>query len=186
MTLSDKSSKLILSTALFTLAGSIVLVSGTGLAQGATSTDKAISVLKTQIKSLQGQVVTLQDKVVALESAPEIAKGEKGDTGTEGPQGERGLTGATGSQGLQGIQGVVGATGLQGERGFVGATGATGTVSGLKTKSIDFLSADWLCSGYGSSQKVVTAVSYSKYDTYSPINVTTKTISGCTLTVYTP
>ena len=58
---SNNASKLILSTALFTLAGSIVFVSGTGLAQGATSTDKAISTLKSQIKSLQTRVQTLEN-----------------------------------------------------------------------------------------------------------------------------
>ena len=160
MTFSDKASKLILSVALFTLAGSIVFVSGTGLAQGATSTDKAISTLKSQIKSLQGRVVTLQDKVVALESAPEIAKGEKGDTGLQGIQGERGLTGATGAQGLQGIQGERGLTGLQGERGLTGATGPTGTVSGLKTKTFVYYSPtpDIMC-GVTPTLKVLTNVS---------------------------
>jgi hypothetical protein len=152
MALTDKASKLILPTALFTLAGSIVFVSGTGLAQGATSTDKAISTLKTQIKNLQARVQTLED-------SPELLQGESGPQGPQGPQGERGAT---------------------------GATGATGTMSGLKTKSIDYLSAGWLCSGFGSSQRVVTDASYNKYSTYSPIDVTTKTISGCTLTVYTP
>ena len=152
MTLSDKSSKLILSTALFTLAGSIVFVSGTGLAQGATSTDKAISTLKSQIKSLQARVQTLED-------SPELLQGEPGPEGPQGPQGP------------------------QGERG---ATGATGTMTGLRKTTIDFLTAGYGCFGYGSSQKVVTAVSYNKYDTYSPIDVTTKSISGCTLTVYTP
>ena len=160
MTFSDKASKLILSVALFTLAGSIVFVSGTGLAQGATSTDKAISTLKSQIKSLQGRVVTLQDKVVALESAPEIAKGEKGETGLQGIQGERGLTGATGAQGLQGIQGERGLTGLQGERGLTGATGPTGTVSGLKTKTFVYYSPtpDIMC-GVTPTLKVLTNVS---------------------------
>ena len=90
MTLSDKSSKLILSTALFTLAGSIVFVSGTGLAQGATSTDKAISTLKSQIKSLQARVQTLED-------SPELLQGEPGPEGPQGPQGERGEKGATGT-----------------------------------------------------------------------------------------
>ena len=92
MTLSDKSSKLILSTALFTLAGSIVFVSGTGLAQGATSTDKAISTLKSQIKSLQARVQTLED-------SPELLQGEPGPEGPQGAQGDRGATGATGATG---------------------------------------------------------------------------------------
>ena len=86
MTLSDASSKLILATALFTLAGSIVFVSGTGLAQGATSTDKAISTLKSQIKSLQARVQT-------LEKSPELLSGEKGPAGPQGPQGVPGSNG---------------------------------------------------------------------------------------------
>ena len=192
MTSSDASSKLILSTALFTLAGSIVFVSGTGLAQGATSTDKAISALKTQIKSLQGQVVTLQDKVVVLESAPEIAKGEKGDTGLQGIQGERGLTGATGAQGLQGIQGVIGATGLQGERGFVGATGATGTVSGLRTKSITVWQQDFSSSCYGGSSlffSVLNSNTYISSNSFSntiSLNKSCSYLTSSNVTVYTP
>ena len=83
MKLSDKVSKLILSAALFTLAGSIVFVSGTGLAQGATSTDKAISTLKSQIKSVQA-------KVQALEKSPELLRGEVGPAGPQGPQGVAG------------------------------------------------------------------------------------------------
>lgn len=149
MKLSDKASKLILSVALFTLAGSIVFVSGTGLAQGATSTDKAISTLKSQIKSLQERVQTLED-------SPELLRGDTGPAGPQGPQGER------------------------------GATGATGTMSGLRKTTIDFLTAGYGCLGYGSSQRVVTDASYNKYSTYSPIDVTTKTISGCSITVYTP
>jgi hypothetical protein len=90
MNFSDKASKLILSTALFTLAGSLVFVSGTGLAQGATSTDKAISTLKTQIKNLQARVQTLED-------SPELLQGEPGPEGPQGPQGERGEKGATGT-----------------------------------------------------------------------------------------
>jgi hypothetical protein len=87
---SNNASKLILSTALFTLAGSIVFVSGTGLALGATSTDKAISTLKSQIKSLQARVQTLED-------SPELLQGEPGPEGPQGPQGERGEKGATGT-----------------------------------------------------------------------------------------
>lgn len=151
MTLTDKTSKLILSTALFTLAGSIVFISGTGLAQGVTTTDKAISALKSQIKSLQARVQTLED-------SPELLQGESGPEGPQGPQGERGAS---------------------------GATGATGTMSGLSTKKIDYLSAAY-CSGYGSSQRVVTDASYNKYSSYSPIDVTTKTLTGCSVTVYTP
>ena len=93
MNFSDKASKLILSTALFTLAGSIVFVSGTGLAQGATSTDKAISALKNKIK-------TLQERVQTLEDSPELLQGEsgpEGPQGLQGLQGERGLTGASGT-----------------------------------------------------------------------------------------
>ena len=180
MKLSDNSSKLILSAALFALAGSILIVSGSGEAQGATSptaTDKAITTLKTQMKALQ-------QRVDSLEQAPVIAKGDKGDVGPVGPVGPQGVVGP---QGPQGEKGSVGPQGLQGIQGAQGLMGATGSVSGLRTQSIDFLSgSSYGCPGYGTSKTVVTDASYNKYSTYTPISVTTSRLNGCSLTVYTP
>ena len=118
------------------------------------------------------------------------AKGEKGDTGATGATGATGLTGATGPQGLQGIQGERGATGLtgaQGPQGFTGATGATGSISGLRTQSIDFLSASSIgCPGFGSSKTVVTDVSvYTSFSGKTTITPYTTRLNGCSLTVYT-
>jgi hypothetical protein len=80
MTLSDKSSKLILSTALFTLAGSIVFVSGTGTAEGASTTNKII-------QTLQGKIKKLQARVTELEDNPVLLPGETGEVGPQGPPG---------------------------------------------------------------------------------------------------
>ena len=111
------------------------------------------------------------------------AKGDKGDTGATG------LTGATGAQGPQGIQGERGATGLtgaQGPQGFTGATGATGSVSGLRTTRIEFLNGGSFTgcpnSFIGTSATVVTSVSIISNRVFT----NTKTLDGCSLTVYTP
>ena len=126
---------------MLTLSLSIILISGTGLAEGSTTVNKEIKLLKTQIK-------TLQNRIQVLEEAPQIAKGEKGDVGPQGPAGPKG---DTGPQGPQGPQGLVGPTGLQGERGLTGLTGPAGTVTGLRTKTITVWEQSYsggFCSSY--------------------------------------
>ena len=111
------------------------------------------------------------------------AKGDKGDTG------ETGATGATGSVGLTGAQGATGATGAQGLQGYTGATGATGSLSGLRTQTIEFLSASWFgCPGFGTSQSVVTDISVytSSFTGRTTITPSKTTLEGCSLRVYTP
>lgn len=110
-------------------------------------------------------------------------QGEKGDTGSQGIQGVKGDTGAQGIQGAQGVKGDVGAQGLQ---GFTGQTGATGSVSGLRKTNITFLTADYGCPGYASAVRYVSDVTYNKYSTYTPIDVTTRSLRGCSADVYTP
>lgn len=163
MNFSDKASKLILSAALFTLAGSIVFVSGTGLAQGATSTDKAISTLKSQIKSLQARVQTLED-------SPELLQGEPGEQGAQGPQGATGATGAKGSDGAPGT--------------LVGLK--TKKIDYLSGRQFE-------CGSYdGSSATVLGSaeLKWSRYrDTSSTVigfDTTNKVLSGCSITIYTP
>jgi hypothetical protein len=113
-------------------------------------------------------------------------QGEKGDQGATGAQGIQGLKG---DQGAQGIQGFVGDRGAQGPQGFTGATGATGSLSGLRTQSIDFLSASLFgCPGFGTSRTVVTdiRVSTSSFTGNTSITPSTTRLNGCSLTVYTP
>lgn len=117
------------------------------------------------------------------------AQGPQGSIGATGPQGERGLTGATGAQGPQGERGLTGATGAQGLQGIQGATGANGSLSGLRTQTIDFLSASWFgCPGFGTSQPVVTDISVytSSFSGKTTITPSKTTLSGCSLRVYTP
>jgi hypothetical protein len=85
-----------------------------------------------------------------------------------------------------GPQGEKGDTGDRGPQGLTGQTGATGTVTGLRRTNITFLTADYGCPGYASSVRYVSDVSYNKYSTYTPIDVTTRTLRGCSADVYTP
>ena len=120
---------------------------------------------------------------------PQGLQGEKGDTGDTGAVGATGDIGATGPQGATGATGFTGATGaqgLQGERGFTGATGATGSLSGIRRTNITFLTSDYGCPGYASSVTYVSDVSYNKYSSYTPIDVSTRTLKGCSTYVYTP
>ncbi len=122
-------------------------------------------------------------------TGPQGERGLTGATGATGPQGERGLTGATGAQGPQGERGLTGATGAQGLQGIQGATGANGSLSGLRTQTIDFLSASWFgCPGFGTSQPVVTDISVytSSFSGKTTITPSKTTLSGCSLRVYTP
>ena len=117
------------------------------------------------------------------------AKGETGATGATGATGDTGatgsvgLTGATGPQGPQGERGITGLTGAQGPQGY---TGATGSVSGLRTTRIEFLNGgSWTgCpnSFIGTPATVVTSVSVISNRVFT----NTKTLDGCSLTVYTP
>jgi hypothetical protein len=110
-------------------------------------------------------------------------KGEKGDVGPVGPQGPQGERGATG---IQGERGLTGATGPQGERGFTGATGATGSLVGLRRTNITFLTSDWGCPGWASSVTYVSSVRYNSFSTYTPLDVRTGTLRGCSTDVYVP
>ena len=123
------------------------------------------------------------------------AKGDKGDTGETGATGATGSVGLTGAQGatgatgLTGAQGATGATGAQGLQGYTGATGATGSLSGLRTQTIEFLSASWFgCPGFGTSQSVVTDISVytSSFTGRTTITPSKTTLEGCSLRVYTP
>lgn len=96
------------------------------------------------------------------------------------------VLGGTGAQGPMGPQGEKGDTGDRGPQGLTGQTGATGTVTGLRRTNITFLTADYGCPGYASSVRYVSDVSYNKYSTYTPIDVTTRTLRGCSADVYTP
>ena len=111
--------------------------------------------------------------------------GAKGDTGTQGPAGTNGINGATGATGPQGEKG---ATGLQGPQGFTGATGANGSITGLRTQSIDFLSASSFgCPGFGTGKTVVTDISVntSSFSGKTTLTPYTTKLYGCSLTVYT-
>ena len=114
-----------------------------------------------------------------------MQKTERSTTlGGSGPRGEKGDKGDTGATGLQGLQGTPGTNGIDGR---TGATGATGSVSGLYTRSIDFLSASSFgCPGFGTSKTVVTDVStYTNFSGRTTITPYTTTLYGCSLTVYT-
>jgi Collagen triple helix repeat (20 copies) len=114
---------------------------------------------------------------------PQGVQGEKGEVGITGPQGLQGLTGPAGPQGIQGERGLQGIQGLQGLQGF---TGATGSVTGLRRINITFLTSGYGCPGYASPVTYVSSVSYNKYSTYSPIDVGTSSLRGCSTDVYTP
>jgi hypothetical protein len=114
-------------------------------------------------------------------------RGEVGPQGEQGVAGPQGIVGPKGDTGIQGIQGIQGEKGNQGDRGFTGLTGATGSISGLSTKRLDFLSNGWTgCPGFGSSATVVTDVRLSTSFGGTTIRPTTTTLSGCSVTVYTP
>jgi hypothetical protein len=76
----ENSAKVTLPVALIILAGSIIFVSGTGTAVGATTTNKIIQTLQAQMKKLQARVTELEDNPVSL-------PGEPGEVGPQGPPG---------------------------------------------------------------------------------------------------
>ena len=131
-------------------------------------------------------------------AGPQGVQGEKGERGNTGPVGQRGATGISayeywidlGNQGteaeflasLVGPQGPQGIKGDTGNLGPQGPRGETGSVSGLRTKSIDYY-----CEyGFGFGPQVVTDVSYRSWDTFSPISVSTRRISICSERVFAP
>ena len=137
---------------------------------------------------VQGEVISVCiDKKTGVIRASTICKKTErktvlGGTGARGVTGDKGDTGATGPTGIQGLPGVNGVNGLN---GATGATGATGSVSGLRSESIDFLSAaSYGCPGFGTSKTVVTDVRLSTFGTSTSIFPTTTRLYGCSATVY--
>lgn len=177
----QKNSNIFIAISILTLSLSIILISGTGLAEGSTTVNKEIKLLKAQIK-------TLQNRIQVLEEAPQIAKGEKGDVGPQGPQG---LQGPRGDAGPQGPQGLAGPAGPQGERGLPGLTGPAGSVFGLKTKSITILEESYFdsCSSSTIGFSVLNSTTTLAKDPYSNTLTLYKRCSNLTPTtvsVYVP
>jgi hypothetical protein len=185
-----------------TLVASVIsLLLGFGLGAQSLGTAQAEETVTPTVAPTGDRLkVCIDNKSGVIRAATKCKAGERayvlGGPGPRGPQGVQGQTGLTGSQGPkgdtgpkgdQGIQGAKGDQGLQGERGFTGATGATGSVSGLRTQSLNFLTGGYTgCPGYGSSLTVVTDVTLSTFLGTTRLYPTTKTVSGCSVTVYTP
>ena len=105
--------------------------------------------------------------------------------GPVGPAGPVGPVGPVGPIGPIGPIGPVGPVGPLGPVGPIGLMGPTGSVSGLRSKTISYYTGSFGgCSLFG--KKVVTDVSYSSYNTYSPLSVYTDTLSCSQATVYVP
>jgi hypothetical protein len=116
---------------------------------------------------------------------PQGPQGERGVTGQTGPTGPVGLTGA----GVQGPKGDTGATGVQGPKGDTGATGATGTVTGLQRSTITFLTKSYGCPGSSTGATYVTSVGYDSYRAYygsNPLIISTSSLQGCSVEIFTP
>jgi hypothetical protein len=128
----------------------------------------------------QGEVLTvcINKKTGAIKVANRCSKEERktvlGGVGPQGAQGEKGESGLTGATGAQGPQGPTGSKGLD------------GTISGLRRTNITFLTNDFGCPGYSAGVSVVTSVRYYSYSQFSPIDVTTKSLRGCSVDVYVP
>jgi hypothetical protein len=130
----------------------------------------------------QGEVLTvcINKKTGALKVANRCSKEERktvlGGVGPQGAQGEKGETGLTGATGAQGPQGPTGLKGLD------------GTVSGLRRTTITYLTGSYcgFSSGYASGVSVVTSVRYNSYSQFSPIDVSTTSLRGCSVDVYAP
>jgi hypothetical protein len=110
-----------------------------------------------------------------------FAAGPQGPIGPVGPQGIQGVAGPAGPAGPQGAAGVQGPAGPMGPTGL---TGATGTVSGLRRQTISFYTGSFGDCGFGRS--VVTDVRYNSYSSFSPISVSTASLSCTTVSVYVP
>ena len=162
-----------------------ILIGSFGL--GTATADETPSPTPSAVAVPQGEVlsVCIDKKTGIVRAASTCKKTERSTTlGGSGPRGEKGDKGDTGATGLQGLQGTPGTNGIDGR---TGATGATGSVSGLYTRSIDFLSASSFgCPGFGTSKTVVTDVStYTNFSGRTTITPSTTTLYGCSLTVYT-
>jgi len=163
-----------------------ILIGSLGL--GSATAEETPSPTPTpSVAAVQGEVISvcIDKKTGVFRASTSCKKTERatvlggaGAQGAKGDKGDVGATGATGAQGLPGINGLNGAT---------GATGATGSISGLYTRSIDFLSASSFgCPGFGTSKTVVTDVStYTNFSGRTTITPYTTTLYGCSLTVYT-
>ena len=128
------------------------------------------------------------------------AKGDKGDTGEVGIKGEigatgdvgaTGATGSTGATGAQGATGFTGATGAQGSQGCTGATGATGSLSGLRTRSVTYLSTGFgfgSCStfSFGGPSLLDGQTSISAYGSSISLNKHCTNLTESTISVYAP
>lgn len=125
------------------------------------------------------------------------AKGDKGDTGDVGMKGEIGATGdvgAIGATGLTGAQGMIGergATGLTGMQGIQGYTGATGSLSGLRTRSVTYLSTGFgfgSCStfSFGGPSLLDGQTSISAYGSSISLNKHCTNLTESTISVYAP
>jgi hypothetical protein len=131
------------------------------------------------VEVVQGEVIS-----VCIDKKTGIIRASSSCKKTE----RKTVLGGAGAQGLKGDKGDTGATGATGAMGPQGLTGPTGAVSGLRTTSIDFLSASSFgCPGWGTSQTVVTNVSSytSSWSGTTTITPTTTRLYGCSLTVYT-
>lgn len=116
------------------------------------------------------------------------ANGDKGDTGEVGIKGE---IGATGDVGATGATGSTGATGAQGSQGFTGATGATGSLSGLRTRSVTYLSTGFgfgSCStfSFGGPSLLDGQTSISAYGSSISLNKHCTNLTESTISVYAP
>jgi hypothetical protein len=171
---------------------SIALFSGIligSLGFGIATADETPSPTPTpSVAAVQGEVISvcIDKKTGVIRASTSCKKTERktvlGGTGAQGATGDKGDTGATGPTGIQGLPGVNGVNGLN---GATGATGATGSVSGLRSESIDFLSAaSYGCPGFGTSKTVVTDVRLSTFGTSTSIYPTTTRLYGCSATVY--
>ena len=164
-----------------------ILIGSLGLGM-ATAEETPTPTPTPSVAVVQGEVISVCiDKKTGVIRASTICKKTErktvlGGTGAQGVTGDKGDTGATGPTGIQGLPGVNGVNGLN---GATGATGATGSVSGLRSESIDFLSAaSYGCPGFGTSKTVVTDVRLSTFGTSTSIFPTTTRLYGCSATVY--
>ena len=95
------------------------------------------------------------------------------------------VIGGPGPQGEQGEKGEPGSSGPQGERGPIGLTGAAGSISGIKTETIYYLSANDICQSTNGSVTYVSQVSRSP-QTNAVTGVYSGSFRGCYATIYKP
>jgi hypothetical protein len=149
---------------------------------------------KTERKTVLGGVGATGEKGETGAVGATGATGETGvtgATGVQGPAGTNGINGAVGEKGLQGEKGITGATGVQGPQGFTGATGAQGSMSGLRTRSLTYLSTGFSfgsCSSFsiGGPSLLNGQTSLSTYGSSISLNKQCTNLSETTITVYAP